>query len=183
MQKSSTRNIVFTGLFIALGIILPYFTGHIQAWGSALLPMHIPVLLAGFVCGWPYGLVTGLVTPFLSSFLTSMPPVPVALVMTFELAAYGFMAGLMYKILPKKNGSVYWALIIAMLAGRVVWGLASLLITGLKGGAFTLQMFMAGGFINAWAGILIQLVIIPVIIIALGRAGYMRDSGHRTHGV
>jgi len=177
MNKTSTRNLVLAGLFIALGIILPYFTGRIGELGRALLPMHIPVLIAGFVCGWPYGLVVGFVTPLLNSVISSMPPMfPAATVMSFELAAYGLMTGLLYKVFPKKDAFVYPALLISMLVGRIVWGIVSLILIGLSGQAFTWQMFIGGAFLNAIPGIIIQIVIIPIIVIALKRAGLMENG-------
>lgn len=177
MNKTSTRNLVLAGLFIALGIILPYFTGRIGELGRALLPMHIPVLIAGFVCGWPYGLVVGFVTPLLNSVISSMPPMfPAATVMSFELAAYGLMTGILYKVFPKKDAFVYPALLISMLVGRIVWGIVSLILIGLSGQAFTWQMFIGGAFLNAIPGIIIQIVIIPIIVIALKRAGLMENG-------
>lgn len=177
MRKSSTRKLALAGLFIALGIILPFFTGKIGPLGRAFLPMHIPVLIAGFVCGWPYGLVVGFLVPLLNSLLTSMPPMfPYAVVMSLELATYGLLTGLLYKLLPKKPVYIYVALLISMLLGRVVWGLATMFFIGLDEGAFTWQLFMAGAFINAVPGIIIQIVIIPIIIIALERQGFM-ESG------
>ena len=166
MNKTSTRNLVLAGLFIALGIVLPQFIGHIGELGQRLLPMHIPVLLAGFVCGWPYGLVVGFITPILKSVITAMPPMfPGAITMSFELAAYGLMTGLMYKLFPKKDAYVYPALLISMLVGRIVWGIVSLILIGLSGEAFTWQMFIAGAFVNAIPGIIIQIIVIPIIVI------------------
>ncbi len=177
MKKTSTKDLVLAGLFIALGIILPFFTGRIGQLGRALLPMHIPVLIAGFVCGWPYGLVVGIVTPLLNYAITGMPPIfPTAVVMAFELGAYGLMTGLLYKLLPKKDVFIYPALLLSMLAGRFVWGIASMFFLGISGEGFTWQAFMAGAFINAVPGIIIQIVLIPIIIIGLKRAGFIEDG-------
>lgn len=177
MNKTSTRNLVLAGLFIALGIVLPQFIGHIGELGQRLLPMHIPVLLAGFVCSWPYGLVVGFITPILKSVITAMPPMfPGAITMSFELAAYGLMTGLMYKLFPKKDAYVYPALLISMLVGRIVWGIVSLILIGLSGEAFTWQMFIADAFVNAIPGIIIQIIVIPIIVIALKRAGLMENG-------
>ena len=127
MKKQSTRKLVFAALLLALGLVLPFLTAQIPQVGSMLLPMHLPVLLCGFVCGWPYGLLVGAVTPLLRSMLFGMPPLyPTAVAMAFELAAYGLLAGLFYKLLPKKPVYVYVALILAMLGGRAVWGLAQM---------------------------------------------------------
>jgi thiamine transporter ThiT len=122
MKKTGVRNLVLAGLFLALGRVLPFFTGQIPAIGQRLLPMHLPVLLCGFVCGGPYGLIVGVLTPLLRSVLFGMPPMfPTALAMAFELAAYGLLAGLFYRLFPKKIGFAYLALVLAMIGGRVVW--------------------------------------------------------------
>lgn len=174
MKKQSTRKLVFAALFLALGLVLPFLTAQIPQVGSMLLPMHLPVLLCGFVCGWPYGLLVGAVTPLLRSMLFSMPPLyPTAVAMAFELAAYGLLAGLFYKLLPKKPVYVYVSLILAMLGGRVVWGLVQMILMSLVAQPFTWQIFMAGAFGNALPGIAVQLVLIPVIVLALRSARLM----------
>lgn len=171
MRKNSIRNIVLAGLFVALGLVLPSLVGHIPALGMRVLPMHIPVLIAGFVCGWPYGLVVGFITPLLASVINGMPPMfPVAISMAFELGAYGLLTGLFYKLLPKKPLYTYLALILAMLGGRVVLGIANVILLGLSGNPYTFEMFMAGAFINAVFGIVVQIIIIPILINSLQKA-------------
>jgi len=178
MRKLSTKNVVLSGLFIALGLVMPFLTAQIPSIGSRLLPMHIPILLCGFICGWPYGLIVGFIVPLFRSMIFGMPPMfPTAVAMAFELAAYGLIAGLVYQLLPKKKvASVYVSLIISMLCGRIVWGAVSFILYGIKGNSFTWQMFAAGAFINAIPGIIIQIVIIPVIILVLERAGLVNKE-------
>ncbi len=174
MKKISTRKLVYSALLLALGLVLPFLTAQIPQIGSMLLPMHLPVLLCGFICGWPYGLLVGAITPLLRSMLFSMPPLyPTAVAMAFELAAYGLLAGLFYRMLPKKPVYVYVSLILAMLGGRVVWGLVQMVLMSLVAQPFTWQVFMAGAFGNALPGIAVQLVLIPVIVLALRKAGLM----------
>ena len=172
MSSSRLKNMVLTAFFIALALLLPFLTGQIPQIGSMLSPMHIPVLLCGFVCGWPWGLIAGLVSPILRSFIFGMPPLmPMALAMAFELAAYGAAAGLLYRLLHKKTLSIYISLIAAMLIGRVVWGLVSIpLYAMFTDRTFALAAFWAGGFINAWPGIVLQIVLVPVIVFALEKA-------------
>lgn len=170
-MNKSTKNLVLAGLFLALGLVMPFLTAQIPNLGSRLLPMHIPVLLCGFVCGWRYGLSVGVVVPVLRSMLFGMPPMfPHAIAMAFELATYGLLAGLFYQLLPKKNFSTYLTLILAMIGGRIVWGIASLVLYGLNGLPFTWQIFVGGAFINAIPGIIVQIILIPIIIMALERA-------------
>ncbi len=173
-MQEKTRYIAVSGLFIALGLVLPFFTAQIPAVGRALLPMHIPVLLAGFIVGWPSGLIVGLVTPLLRSVLFGAPPFfPSALAMTFELGAYGFLAGFLYRLLPPKRGSILAALIGSMLGGRIVWGITTLLLLGLSGSSFTWQAFVAGAVVNAVPGIVLQIVLIPAIVLAFSRGKYV----------
>lgn len=177
MRSSSVRRLVLSGLFLALGLVMPFLTGQIPTIGSMLLPMHIPVLLCGFICGWPYGLAVGLITPLLRSGLFGMPPLfPTAVAMAFELAVYGFCTGLFYKLLPKKNVFIYISLILSMICGRIAWGTASVVLYGFSDKPFTWQMFAAGAVLNAIPGIVLQIVIIPVIIIALKRGNLLENA-------
>ncbi len=174
MERSSTLNMVLAAMFLALGIVMPFITGQIPEVGSMLLPMHLPVLICGFVCGWKYGLAVGAIVPLLRSVMFGMPPLmPTAACMAFELAAYGACTGILYTKLPKNHVSVYASLIGAMIVGRVVWGAVSIVLYGVMGNAFSVQMFMAGAFLNAVPGIIMQLVLIPIIVMALKRARVM----------
>lgn len=174
MKSTKTYKIVWSGVFIALGIVLPFLTGQIQSIGNKLLPMHLPILICGFVCGAPYGLTAGLIVPLLRSILFGMPPMfPTAVSMALELAVYGFVTGLLYKKLPKNNAMIYVALIGAMLIGRVAAGAVNVVLYGVQGSGYSMQMFMAGMFMNAVPGIILQLVLIPVIIMMLRKAKVM----------
>lgn len=176
MKKTSTRNIVLSGLFIAIGILLPFLTGQIPSIGNKILPMHLPVLISGFVCGWPFGLVVGFITPLLRSLLFGAPPMfPSALSMAFELATYGFLAGWLNQIFPKKNMFIYFTLILSMIGGRIVWGLVSLVFFGIRAMPFTFNIFLGGALINAIPGIILQIILVPLIIISLKKAGFLKD--------
>lgn len=169
-MNKSIRKLVLAGLFLALGLILPFITGQIPSIGNMLLPMHIPVLLCGFICGWKYGLVVGFVVPLLRSALFTMPPMfPIAISMAFELATYGLVSGLLYHLLSENRLRVILSLIGAMIDGRIVWGIVSYFLFGLSGSQFTLEIFIAGAFINAIPGIIIQLILIPIIVSVLER--------------
>ncbi len=168
----NTRSLTLSGLFLALGIMLPFLTANLPQMGSAFLPMHIPVLLCGFICGWPWGLMVGFVTPLLRMLLVGMPPVTTAIPMAFELAAYGALTGLLYRALPKTVPCLYVSLLGAMLGGRVVWGVVRwvMMATGVE---FGFQAFLTGAFAFALPGIIIQIVLVPLIILALRRAKLM----------
>lgn len=153
-------------------MVLPFLTGQIQQLGNALCPMHIPVLLCGFLCGAPYALVVGAVAPVLRFFLFGMPVLfPMGIAMSFELAAYGLIAGLLYQKLPKKPVNIYIALLTAMLGGRIVWGLVRFAMTLLFGVEFSFEMFLSGAFLTAIPGIICHIILIPIIVMALQRAG------------
>ena len=161
------RKIVLAGLMMALGIILPFVTGQIPQIGSMLLPMHIPVLLCGFICGWKYGLVVGAIVPLLRSMMFGMPPMMTAIAMAFELAAYGCVTGFLYKNLPGKKVKLYISLISAMILGRIVWGMVSLVIYGVTNAVFTWQIFIGGALLNAIPGIILQLIVVPILVMAI----------------
>lgn len=173
--RKTTELMVLGAFFLALGLVLPFLTAQVPQIGNKLLPMHIPVLLCGFVCGWKYGLAVGLVVPLLRSMMFGMPPLfPVATAMAFELAAYGAFSGLLYERLPKNKVSVYGALVGAMIAGRVVWGIVNIPIYGMAGNPYSWQIFMAGAVLNAIPGIILQILLIPLIILSLEKSGVMR---------
>lgn len=174
--RTKTYRSVLSALFLALCLVLPIITGGIPTIGNMLLPMHIPVLFCGLICGWQYGLVIGFVAPLLRSVLFGMPPMyPVAIAMAFELAAYGLIIGLVYGLLQKRGvGALYISLLTAMVGGRLVWGLAEILLLGLAGNAFTMQAFLSGALLTAVPGIVLQLVLIPGVMVALDRTGVVR---------
>lgn len=177
MANKNLRNLVLTALFVAIGLYLPFLTGQIPQIGSMLLPMHIPVLLCGFVCGAPMGLVAGFITPLMRSSIFGMPYMyPAAIGMAFELAAYGFFSGLIYTHLPKKRSSIYIALVSAMIIGRVIWGIARYVLTFFGKSMFSVSIFIADGFIGAIPGIILQLVLIPVLVYILEKQNFTAKS-------
>lgn len=171
-------NIVFSAMFLALALVLPFLTGQIKEIGNMLLPMHIPVMLCGLICGWQYGLIVGAIAPIMRSFLFSMPVMyPTAISMAFELATYGFVIGLIFSK-SKWNciKSLYRALIISMLAGRVVWGIAQTILLGLGDSGFTISMFISSAFLKAIPGIILQLVLIPATMLLLKKTHFRHKN-------
>ena len=168
--KLLLRHLTCAAMCLALCLYLPFLTGQIPQIGRALSPMHIPVLLAGFLCGPWWAMVVGLVAPMLRHSLFLMPPLVTAIAMSFELAAYGLFSGLLYQLLPKKRSNIYVSLILAMLGGRIVLGIANTVIFGLSGTAYGFTTFLTSAFVTALPGIVIQLVLIPVILFALKKA-------------
>ena len=171
MKKNNhLLKMILSALFLALAYVMPFLTGQIPEIGSMLCPLHIPVLLCGFICGWPWGLAVGFIAPLFRSLTLGMPPFfPTAVCMAFELAAYGAVAGLMHKLLPRKKPYIYCSLLTAMIVGRLVWGTAMFICLGLSNGSFTFAAFLAGAFTNAIPGIILQIVLIPLLVILLDR--------------
>ena len=169
-NKTKITSLVYAAVCLALCLVLPFLTGQIPQVGNALCPMHIPVLLAGFLCGPWWALAVGLVAPLLRHTLFLMPPLMTAIAMSFELAGYGLFSGLLYRLLPKKTVNIYVSLIGAMILGRIIWGIAMVVISGVTGSAFTWSAFMAGALLNAIPGIILHIVLIPILVMALKRA-------------
>ncbi len=171
MKNKRIQNLILAAMFLAVGLVLPFFTGQIKQIGDMLLPMHLPVMLCGLVCGWKYGGAVGLILPLLRSVTFGMPPLyPNALTMAAELCAYGLLIGIFYRIFPKKNLlAIYASLILSMLGGRVVWGVAKTVLLGLSGKGFSLAAFWAGGFVEALPGIVLQLILVPPLALLMLR--------------
>jgi len=172
MKSMQIRRLTYAALSLAIALVLPFLTGQIPEIGSMLSPMHIPVLLCGFMCGWPWGLAVGFIAPLLRSVMFGMPVMfPGAVAMAFELAVYGGMAGFLCQKLPRKNSVTYAVLLISMISGRIVWGIVRFVLSGLSGTTFSWAMFLAGAVTNAIPGIVLQLILIPILVIAMERAG------------
>lgn len=176
-HRSKFFNITGAGICLALAIVLPFLTGQIQQIGQLISPMHIPVLLAGFICGPFWGGIVGFAAPLLRGAIFSMPPLmPTGLAMSFELATYAAVAGFLYASLPRRTVNIYVSLIVAMVFGRIVWGLASKVIIGAQGGVFTTAAFMSGAVTGALPAIVIHIILIPLIVMALERAGLTQKA-------
>lgn len=169
---NKVKKLAVTAMLFAVGMVLPFFIGQIPAIGKMLLPMHIPVLLCGFIVGWQYGALIGFLLPIVRGLVFGMPPLyPNAVAMAFEMAAYGFVSGYLYSHARWQcTKMLYISLVTAMLAGRLVWALAEVILLGIGGNTFTWKMFAAGAFLNAIPGIIVQLTLIPLIMVALRRA-------------
>lgn len=170
-QMTSTKRLVLTAVNIALCLVLPMAFHSIPNGGAIMLPMHIPVLLCGMVCGAPYGAVCGLLGPLLSSVVTGMPAAAILPGMMVECAVYGLVTGLMLRLVRtgKTYADLYLSLVTAMLLGRVVSGVAKALL--FQAGKYTLQAWIAASFVTALPGIVLQLAVVPSVVYYLMRAG------------
>ena len=172
-NASPMRQLVLAALFLALAFVLPLLTGQVPKVGNMLCPMHFPVLLCGFVLGGPWGLAVGFAAPLLRSVLFGMPPMfPVAISMAFELAAYGLVSGVLWHKVKHTVPMMYASLASAMVAGRLVWGAVRFVLAGLTGSSFPFSAFLSGALLTAVPGIVAQLVLIPLLLTALQKAGF-----------
>ncbi len=179
-MKKQTLRLTYAAVCLALALVLPFLTGQIPHIGRALSPMHIPVFLCGFICGWPYGMTIGFIAPILRSLLFGMPSpmIPSGIGMAVELMTYGFLSGLFYKLFPKKAIHVYSSLILAMIGGRVVWGVTRFVLARLLHVEFPFSAFLAGAVTEAIPGIVLHIVLIPVIVLALQKAKLIPEMAY-----
>ena len=172
MERTSVvKKMVLCAACIALCYILPVAL-HPVGLGGVLSPMHLPVLLCGLVCGWGYGAVCGVIGPVVSHLLSGMPPVNALVSMIPELMVYGLVTGLCMRYIRtgKLVADLYIALSIAMLLGRIVGGIAKALFYLGGGKSFGIALWVSGYFVETLPGILVQLLLIPVLVLALTRA-------------
>lgn len=169
-KMSSVKRSMLTAVCIGLCVVLPMAFHSIPNAGSILLPMHIPVLLCGLICGWSFGLLCGFAGPLLSSLLTGMPPMAYLPSMLVELAAYGLVCGLMINLVHTKKlyADLYISLVVALIAGRIVAGVARALI--FAAGRYSMAAWITSYFVTSWPGLVIQLIFIPAIVVALMKA-------------
>lgn len=156
-----TKKLILSGFFIACGVILPMVFHMFSMGGTVFLPMHIPVLIAGYFLGPIYAAGVGVITPILSGFLTGMPPlVPVMPIMAFELCGYGLISGLVFS----KTNKVYLSLIVAMIVGRLFAVVGAFVVSLTLAPQINPAMYVLGGLTTAIPGMLIQLIFIPILI-------------------
>ncbi len=164
---SKIKKLILTGLCVAIGVVLPVALHSVPNGGSIFLPMHIPVILCGLICGPLFGLACGILTPLLSSLLTGMPPMAFVPSMLCELAVYGLVAGLLIRAVKTKSSiaNIYISLITAMICGRIVFGVLNALI--FRAGEYSMQIWLTSVFVTSIPGIIVQLVLIPLLVFAL----------------
>ena len=171
VKMSSVKRTIVCAVCMALCYVLP-LVFHAIAAGRMLLPMHIPVMLCGVVCGPLYGAVCGLVGPVLSSVLSGMPS-PVGLIsMVPELMACGFVTGLVMRLVRTGRSlpDIYIALVAAMIAGRILGGIADALFLLGSGEGYSVAMFVGSYLAGCLPGVVMQLIVVPVLTLTLEKA-------------
>ncbi len=179
-ENKKLFRLVFSGICLALALLLPFLTGQIPRFGQMFSPMHIPIFICGFVCGMKYGAVVGITAPLLRSLIFGMPPMlPTAVSMAAELAVYGAVSGFLSKKLPKKPFYIYVALISAMLLGRIAGGSLQQLLLSLMGDfdKVGIMLFLSSYFVETLPATVIQLIILPPAVFLLRKK---RDSASQS---
>ena len=157
-----TNKLILTSLFIACGLLLPLAFHSFGMGGRTFLPMHLPVFLGGLLLGWLPGLIIGALTPVLSSLLTGMPPLIPSLPMMFvELALFGLVSGYLYH---DKRKNIYFALITAMIVGRLGAAFVLMLFSDILGIKLHPLTYVAATFMTGLAGVIFQIVFIPILV-------------------
>ncbi|MBQ6787584.1 MAG: ECF transporter S component [Lachnospiraceae bacterium] len=167
---------MITAICMAFCVVLPLALHLIPDGGTLFSPMHLPVLLCGLVCGWQYGLLCGLLGPLLSSLITGMPGMGYLPTMIIELALYGFISGLLIKLLhtSRKMTNVYLSLVTAMLIGRIITGFVRAFL--FAPGSLSIQIWATSYFVSCLPGIIIQLILLPILYHALERANLLPEQ-------
>lgn len=161
-KKITTKELLLSGLLLASGIILPMIFHLFSMTGPVALPMHIPVLIGGFLLPPQLAFALGIITPVVSGLLTGMPVMfPMAIIMAFELGLYGLTASLATR---KFRMSPMFSLLISMLAGRVAAGLTVAVLVQLFGIKMNPLLYVKGAVITGTPGLAIQLIFIPSLV-------------------
>lgn len=158
----NTKKLVYSAVFVALGVLFPMLFHSLNIPGQVFLPMHVPIFLGALCLGPIPGLLIGIISPILSSLLTGMPPmIPMVPIMVFELAAYGYFAGLIYEKYPK---NVFVPLIASMLIGRIVAAIAAFVVFKIfNGESINILTFIGGSITKGLPGIIMILVLVPLL--------------------
>ena len=167
MQSIAAVGAVIAALLLPQALhLLGKATGTASALGEVFLPMHLPVLLVGILAGAYAGAATGLLAPIISYLLTGMPGAVLLPFMTIELAVYGLTIGLLRNI----RMFTAFKVLLAQIAGRAVRALAIVFaVYVLETSTIALSIIWTS-IRTGIAGILIQLVLIPIVVYFVRKA-------------
>lgn len=172
-KSFSAHTVATAALVCALSVIVPqvfHLLGG-RTLGNAFLPMHLPVLLGGYLLNPVAAAICGMLSPILSFLFTGMPPISRLFFMIFELGAYGLCTSLFAR---KCRLPVFLSLPLAQILGRAVYFLSlvfalnilHLEISGVSSASAALLSTVSTGL----PGIILQLFIVPVLLAALRKA-------------
>ena len=174
-----TKKLTFGAMCLAISLLLPqvfHIIGMQQA-GSVFLPMHLPVFIGGMLLGPIYGLFLGIFAPLTSFVVTGMPSADRVLFMMSELATYGTVSGLLFHqfhFSKQKFGSLS-ALVLSMIAGRVIYGIVISIATYIFGIPLGCIPAVIAATTTGIPGIIIQLIFVPTIVMAIVKGGYFDE--------
>lgn len=170
------KEVLVASLFAALGVVTPILF-HLIGLGRVFLPMHLPILIVGFLVSPVIATAAGFVTPWVSSFLTGMPPLPTAVLMSIELPVLAAVASICYRTLSKKFQKASWSSKIIVAWGSTVIAIVARIAVDLfllaTVVAPLLQLpagsFGAAAVVAGLPGIALQLAIAPTVVLAIER--------------
>lgn len=171
-RRNYGKKIVIAGLLLAIGVIIPYIFHMSGIAGPVFLPMHIPILIGGFLLPPHLAMLLGILTPLLNSLVSGMPVFfPLAIIMMVELGFYGLITSLLYRKL--KVPSIL-TLIISMAVGRIMAGVMVFLLAIFFSGDLAPVFldpiaFIVGAAATGLPGIIIQLILIPTLVYSIMR--------------
>lgn len=177
MNKIPFKHYLHGAFFLAVAVVFPQIFHLTGVGGTVILPMHIPVILAGLLVCPAIGLYVGIIAPIISHMITGMPPIspPILPLMIVELGAYGLVAGLMHRIF-KRNA--YLSLVIAMVAGRIALGVAAYVMMYFFGFDLNPMLYVKGAIVTGLPGIVLQLILVPVLVFMIERGTFYERSGN-----
>jgi len=174
--KFQTKVAVKTMVAVALVVLAVALPQIVHACAGAvggimLMPMYLPVLLAGCLLGTWWGLAVGITSPVVSFILTSiisnpMPALARLPFMIVELAVFAVIAGLFSNKIAKNKWLAFPAVLLAQIFGRVMFVALAFIFQNVSGisGSVVLSQIQTG-----LVGISIQAIVVPFIIIALSK--------------
>lgn len=175
------KKIAISIMLLALGYVLPFITAQVREIGNMLNLIHIPTMLAGVILGPVYGALIGFITPITRSLIFGMPKLyPLAICMSIEMMTYGLIIGLFMNFFLKKLKidsviKVVISLLVAIILGRITWGITRAIFALFTTEAMTFKIFITSGFVVSWPGILLQIVFIPLIYIGIKKTNLLND--------
>lgn len=167
------RTVATAALVCALSVVLPqmfHFIGG-KALGNAFLPMHLPVILGGYLLNPAAALVCGALSPILSFFVSGMPAFPRLIFMIFELGTYGFFTSV---FVHKCRLPVFLTLPLTWICGRAVYFVTAffaLRVLHLEiQGMATASAAVWTAITTGVPGILLQAVVVPILVATFKKA-------------
>ena len=183
MIKKPVLHFVITMASIILSTALLLLPEPLAAYVAWFCPVLFFSVLTGICCGAVPAFLTGALPPFLAFLVQkfALPGPDFSFYVPMAVCAVsGVMAAVIFRTLNTSIGAV----VSAVLSGRFVLGTANLVIWYLRGETYTLRMFFNDGFLSVFAGLLLVLVLIPVLILLFRRRGIMKllRPGKKVHG-